>query len=42
MAKENEELLALYEEIYNTVINGNIVYGRIERLMKQGDENEQL
>ncbi len=42
MAKENEELLALYEEIYNTVINGNIVYGRIDRLMKQGDENEQL
>lgn len=42
MAKENEELLVLYEEIYNTVINGNIVYGRIDRLMKQGDENEQL
>ena len=42
MANENEELLTLYEGIYNTVISGNIVYGRIERLMKQGDENEQL
>jgi integrase len=39
MAKENEELLKLYEEIYNTIKNGNIVYGRLERLMKQGDIN---
>ena len=40
MAKENEELLNLYEEIYNTITNGNIVYDRLERLMKQGDTNE--
>lgn len=40
MAKENEELLKFYEEIYNTIKNGNIVYGRLERLMKQGDTNE--
>lgn len=37
MAKENEELLKLYEEIYNTITNDNIVYGRLERLMKKGD-----
>lgn len=39
MAKENEELLKLYEEIYNKITNGNIVYGRLERLMKQGEVN---
>jgi len=40
MVKENEELLNLYEEIYNTLKNGNTVYGRLERLMKKGDINE--
>jgi integrase len=39
MVKENEELLKLYEKICNTLTNGNIVYGRLERLMKQGDTN---
>lgn len=40
MVKENEELLTLYEEIYNTLKNGDTVYGRLERLMKKGDINE--
>ncbi|MGV8983297.1 tyrosine-type recombinase/integrase [Clostridium sp.] len=33
MVKENEDLLNIYEEIYNTIKNGNTVYGRIERLI---------
>lgn len=37
MVKENEELLILYEEIYNTIANGNIIYGRLERLMIEGE-----
>lgn len=37
MAKENKEILKLYEEIYETIANGNIVYSRLDRLMKQGD-----
>ena len=40
MASENIELLNFYEEIYNKISTGNIVYGRLERLMKQGDTNE--
>lgn len=40
MAKENKELLNLYEEIYTTIANGNIVYGRLDRLMREGDSNE--
>ncbi|MBU3191929.1 hypothetical protein K9O30_12425 [Clostridium bowmanii] len=40
MADENKQLLRLYEEIYGTIKSGNIVYGRVERLKKQGDVNE--
>lgn len=40
MAKENEELLNIYKEIYNIIMNGSIVYGRLERLIKKGDINE--
>lgn len=40
MADENKQLLRLYEEIYGTIKSGNIVYGRVERLKKQGDANE--
>jgi len=40
MAEENQELLKLYEDIFRTVSEGNIVYSRIDRLMKQGDTNE--
>ncbi len=39
MTKENEELLELYENIYTTINTGNIVYGRLDRLMKRGDIN---
>ncbi|MBU5310406.1 tyrosine-type recombinase/integrase [Tissierella carlieri] len=35
MARENEELLNLYEEIYDTVYSGNIVYGKLDRLIKK-------
>jgi hypothetical protein len=38
--KENEELLNLYEKIYNIIANGDIVYGRLERLKKKEDINE--
>jgi len=34
MTKENEELLKIYEEIYNTIKDGNIIYGRLDKLMK--------
>jgi integrase len=40
MAKENEELLDIYENIYNTISNGSIVYGKLERLIKKGDTND--
>lgn len=40
MAEENQELLKLYEDIFSTISEGNIVYSRIDRLMKQGDINE--
>lgn len=32
MVKENEELLHLFEEIYNKIAGGNIVYSRLDRL----------
>jgi hypothetical protein len=32
MAKENRELLRLYQNIYQTVSDGNIIYGRTDRL----------
>lgn len=32
MVKENQELLQLFEEIYNKLLNGNIVYSRLDRL----------
>lgn len=34
MIKENEELLKIYEEIYNTIKDGNIVYGNLDKLRK--------
>ena len=40
MAKENEELLDLYENIYSKVTEGNIIYSRLDRLKKTGDTNE--
>lgn len=40
MVNENEELLNLYEEIYNTTKNGNTVYGRLDRLKRRGDISE--
>lgn len=39
MAKENEELLKLYEDIHSKIIEGNIVYSRLDRLNKTGDKN---
>ena len=33
MVQENEELLKLYQNIYETIRNGNLIYGRMERLM---------
>ncbi|MBZ9686782.1 hypothetical protein G9F72_010640 [Clostridium estertheticum] len=29
----------IYQKIYNTIANGSIVYGKLERLTKQGDIN---
>lgn len=40
MAKENEELLSLYEDIYSKVREGNIVYSRLDRLKRTGEHNE--
>nr|WP_197717946.1 tyrosine-type recombinase/integrase [Clostridium butyricum] len=42
MVEENEELLSLYEEIYSKIVNGNIIYSRLDRLKKQGEYNEQI
>lgn len=39
MAKENEELLNLYENIHSKIIEGNIIYSRLDRLKKTGDVN---
>ncbi|HFL3653904.1 TPA: hypothetical protein ACG3P3_001628 [Clostridioides difficile] len=38
--KGNEELLKLYEGIYNQIKNGNIIYGRLSEL--KNNENESL
>ncbi|OOM81961.1 hypothetical protein CLPUN_06760 [Clostridium puniceum] len=40
MAKENEELLNLYEVIHSKIIKGNIIYSRLDRLKKTGEHNE--
>lgn len=40
MAKENEEILNLYEDIYSKIKEGNIIYSRLDRSKKQGDKNE--
>ncbi|WP_207653822.1 tyrosine-type recombinase/integrase [Tepidibacter mesophilus] len=39
MIKENEELLNLYEDIHSKIVEGNIVYSRLDRLKKKGDTN---
>jgi len=41
MLKENEELLKLYEDIYAKIIEGNIIYSKLNRL-KKGDTNDKL
>lgn len=33
MARENEELLKTYQDIYQTISGGNLIYGRIDRLV---------
>jgi len=40
MIKENEEILDLYKNIYLKVIEGNIIYSRLDRLKKQGEHND--
>ncbi|MBE6023485.1 MAG: transposase [Cellulosilyticum sp.] len=41
MLKENEELLQVYENIYSTIREGNIIYSNLNRL-KKGDGNVKL
>ena len=38
MARENEELLSIYNDIYSKISTGNIVYGRLDRLKRGLDE----
>lgn len=40
MVKENEELLNLYENIHSKIIEGNVIYSRLDRLKKTGEHNE--
>jgi integrase len=40
MSKENEELLNLYEDIHSKIMEGNIIYSRLDRLKKTGDKND--
>ena len=40
MVIENEEILNSYNRIYSTISSGNIIYGRLDRLRKQGDVSE--
>jgi hypothetical protein len=40
MTKENEELLNLYEDIHSKIIEGNIIYSRLDRLKKTGDKDD--
>lgn len=35
MASENEELLKLYEDIYTKILQGNIIYSRLDKLKKK-------
>lgn len=38
MIKENEELLQLFKDIYYKIIDGNIIYSRLDRLKKGGNK----
>lgn len=40
MINENEELLKLYEDIYLKILNGNMIYSRLDKLKKTGGKNE--
>lgn len=37
--EHNQKNLERYQEIYNTIKNGNIIFGRIERIKKKVDES---
>ena len=37
MIKENEELLKLYEDIYSKILQGNLIYSRLDKLKKKVD-----
>ncbi len=39
--RENKELFSLYQNIYNTISSGNIIYGRAERLKSQIKKNKE-
>ena len=35
MVKENEELLKLYEDIHSKILQGNLIYSRLDKLKKK-------
>jgi hypothetical protein len=35
MVKANEKNLKRYKDIYDTIKNGNVIFGRFERIQKQ-------
>lgn len=41
MVEENSELLKLYEDIYSKIIQGNMIYSRLDKLKKEGEICEQ-
>ena len=40
MIKENEELLKLYKDIHSTILGGSLIYGRLDKLKKEGEKHE--
>ena len=40
MIKENEELLKLYKNIHSTILGGSLIYGRLDKLKKEGEKYE--
>lgn len=40
MIKENEEMLKLYKDIHSTILGGSLIYGRLDKLKKEGEKHE--
>jgi len=40
MVKSNEKNLERYQNIYETIKSGNVIFGRLDRMKRQLEENK--